>query len=269
MINSELISFFKQVNTITRFERRRKIYDLTNNLDIDLLFDLKIEYHGFYMAKLVKAHEKIRKTGNGMTSEKDVIGIGNNFNLNKDFDDFLENNEYSTINDVIDETAQFMDDINELIKRKIKSTSKTPRIKSDIIYKSFMQNEFLDEDYERTEDSNDEDFSFGGIEAERKESEEIINFSNTSISGKIIFLEKLGIIDFLRKEKPFNTSVNMMASVLGAITGAKPTTIQSMLNPMLNKGVDSKNNPLNSPNSVSVIENKLNQIGFNFKKTKK
>jgi hypothetical protein len=79
-------------------------------------------------------------------------------------------------------------------------------------------------------------------------------------------LEKLGIINFLRKTSPFNTSVNSLANVLSAVTGVKPGALQPMLNPMISTGVIQKNNPMKSINTVNVVENKLIQIGFNLEK---
>ncbi|WP_123947500.1 hypothetical protein [Flavobacterium reichenbachii] len=63
-------------------------------------------------------------------------------------------------------------------------------------------------------------------------------------------------------QEPFNTSVNSMATVLSAIIGAKATTVQSMINPMLNDDVSGKNNPMNSLKAVNVVDIKLAKIGF-------
>ncbi|KFF06074.1 hypothetical protein B0A68_11650 [Flavobacterium reichenbachii] len=75
-------------------------------------------------------------------------------------------------------------------------------------------------------------------------------------------MEKLGVIRFLKMQEPFNTSVNSMATVLSAIIGAKATTVQSMINPMLNDDVSGKNNPMNSLKAVNVVDIKLAKIGF-------
>jgi hypothetical protein len=261
MIDSELISFFKGVNTITSFERRRKIYELTNNLDIDLLFDLKREYHLYYSYKIYEI-----KKGNNLNVKDDDLKsrIDSNADLNKNIDAFLRDNEYSKIQDVVDETAEFMEDLNELIKRKIKSTSSKPRIKTDVLYKMFIENEFMEVDYHHDEDFNDEIFGVERVGVGQSQ-EELIDLSNTSITGKIIYLEKLGVIDYLRSQQPFSTSVMSMATVLSAVTGANPTTIQPLLNPLLSKDVVNKNNPLNSVKTVNIIENKLLSIGFKCK----
>ena len=94
-----------------------------------------------------------------------------------------------------------------------------------------------------------------------------IDLSNTKAIDKILYLHKLGIIDFLRRQEPFNTSVNSLATILSAITGEKSGTLQPMLNPMLSKKVDDSNNPLNSIKAVDRVESQLINIGFNLNET--
>ena len=94
-----------------------------------------------------------------------------------------------------------------------------------------------------------------------------IDLSDATATEKIIYLQKLGVIDFLRTKQPFNTSINSLATVLSAITGSKTSTIQPMLNPMLSKKVVDKNNPMNSTKTVEKVESQLINIGFNLNKT--
>lgn len=96
---------------------------------------------------------------------------------------------------------------------------------------------------------------------------ESIDLSDTSTTEKIIYLQKLGVIDFLKKQQPFLSSTNSLATVLSAVTGAKAGTIQSMINPILSKKVDDKNNPMNSIKPVSKVQKQLNDIGFNLNET--
>jgi len=103
----------------------------------------------------------------------------------------------------------------------------------------------------------------GSIQAEPQP----IDLSETKAIDKILYLHKLGVIDFLKGQQPFNTSVNSLASVLSAITGEKSGTLQPMLNPMLSKKVDDKNNPLNSKIAVSRVEKQLINIGFTLNET--
>ncbi len=85
---------------------------------------------------------------------------------------------------------------------------------------------------------------------------------NRSISEKIVYLQKLGIIDFLYKKQPFNTSLNLLSNIVGILIDSKTSTVQSYLNPMLKIDVVGKNNPLNNDKTVERVENKLNQINF-------
>jgi hypothetical protein len=94
---------------------------------------------------------------------------------------------------------------------------------------------------------------------------EAIDLSNTTATEKIIYLHKLGVIDFLRKQEPFNYSINSLATVLSAVTGEKSGTIQPMLNPMLSEFNDQKNNPLKSKKAVPKVEQQLIKSGFKLK----
>ena len=96
---------------------------------------------------------------------------------------------------------------------------------------------------------------------------EAIDLSDTSTTEKIIYLQKLGVIDFLKNKQPFLSSTNSLATVLSAVTGAKAGTIQSMINPILSKKVDDSNNPLNSKKAVERVEKQLINIGFNLNET--
>lgn len=93
-----------------------------------------------------------------------------------------------------------------------------------------------------------------------------IDLSMSKPNEKIIYLHKLGILDFLREQNDFKQSINLLATVLSAITGEKSGTIQSMLNPMYNTHVNDKNNPLKSPRAVPKVEGELTRLRINFHK---
>ncbi len=103
------------------------------------------------------------------------------------------------------------------------------------------------------------------IDQSQQSETEAIDLSDTKAIEKIIYLHKLGVIDFLMKKN--NVSINGLAMVLSAITGAKLGTIQPMLNPIISKQAGQKNNPLNSKNTVSKVEKQLINIGFNLNET--
>lgn len=89
-----------------------------------------------------------------------------------------------------------------------------------------------------------------------------IDLSGSSATEKIIYLHQLGVIDFLKNKQPFLSSTNKLATILSAIIDEKSVTIQPMINPILSKKVDDKNNPLNSPKPLAKVTKQLNDIGF-------
>lgn len=92
--------------------------------------------------------------------------------------------------------------------------------------------------------------------------EDALDFSNTKGTEKIIYLEKLGILEYLKELEPFKSSTNSLATVISAITGIPKTTAQSYINPIANPTIEQRNNPLNSIKKVEKIEHTLNKIGF-------
>ncbi len=100
--------------------------------------------------------------------------------------------------------------------------------------------------------------------ASDKSLDNLIDLSDTKTTEKIIYLYELGIFDFLLAKQPFRSSKNALASVLGAITGINPRTIQSYINPINNPDpeVDQTNNPLKRENKVQIIRDKLRSLGF-------
>lgn len=97
---------------------------------------------------------------------------------------------------------------------------------------------------------------------EKEDLTNILDLSNTKGTEKIIYLNELGILDFLREKQPFNMSVNSLATILSAITGEKTTTLQPYLNPLINKGIEQDKNPYNSKKTVDKVKNLLINIGF-------
>lgn len=91
---------------------------------------------------------------------------------------------------------------------------------------------------------------------------ELIDYSNTKCTEKIIFLQRLGVIDFLKEKTLFQTSTNKLAKYLSAVTDEKVETVQSNLNPIFNKNVGQKNNPLHTKSTVDKVENILINMGF-------
>lgn len=92
---------------------------------------------------------------------------------------------------------------------------------------------------------------------------EILDYSDTMATEKIIFLHKSGILEYLRKKPLFMASTNKLAEFLSAVTGEEAKTLQSYLNPIISRETVQKNNPLNKAGTVKKAEQKLINIGFN------
>lgn len=92
-----------------------------------------------------------------------------------------------------------------------------------------------------------------------------IDLSDANAVQKIIFLNELGVIDFLRAKQPFSTSVNSLATVLTAVTGEKLNTIQPYLNALLSKTGAENNNPYKTISTVEKVKNQLINLGFKLK----
>jgi hypothetical protein len=96
---------------------------------------------------------------------------------------------------------------------------------------------------------------------------EAIDLSDTIAIDKILYLQKLGVIDFLRGQQPFTSVPDKVAQILSAITGIKIDSIRPMLRPIINNDLDDNKNPLNSKKAVSRVEKQLINIGFNLNET--
>lgn len=82
---------------------------------------------------------------------------------------------------------------------------------------------------------------------------EPFDLSDTSAVEKIIYLNELGIIDFLRTKTEFIGSTNLMATVLSAITDVKASTLQTSLNRLINNDTADKNHPYRTQKTVDKV----------------
>lgn len=96
----------------------------------------------------------------------------------------------------------------------------------------------------------------------KKDNNVEIDLSNSSGAEKIVMLEKLGILKFLKEKEPFNLSTNTLASAISGITGIKQKSVYPMINPIFSPSVKQKNNPLGTIKTVNKVKLKLSNIGF-------
>jgi len=80
---------------------------------------------------------------------------------------------------------------------------------------------------------------------------------NSSAVEKIIYLNELGIIDFLRNKTEFMSSTNLMATFLSAITSEKASTLQTSLNRLINNDNEDKNHPYRTIKTVEKVRQSL------------
>ncbi|WP_124020646.1 hypothetical protein [Flavobacterium aquariorum] len=230
---------------------------MTNNLDEYLLYQLKRDFFIFYMERL-----KNKLSESKEYEQEDIDVIFGDVLLNEDFENYLEEFElsfssafdYEYLEEALDITKDFINEIEDLIN--IENAKKRLQIG---YYYDYAQNTYLKvktdkeiEEEKKLEEEGDE--------------EEIVETGSISIAMKVIYLERLGIIELLKNKKPFNTSRNSMAKVLSRIIGAKVVSVQPLLNSILSKDTDSRHNPLNSEKNVEIVDDQLINIGFDLKK---
>lgn len=249
MTNSKLILFFKEESSFTQFERIRYIYDITNNLDLDLLFDLKSEYTMYLLALKTKTQIQIEE--NSIEIDYDKFKSSKS-NIYQYIAAHLQDYNAPSLEFVKENMLAFLEQLDDLIKRKLSDLPKNSRHKNNLSYQQHV------EDWPKELDSY---AHIGGDELENIKINELVDLSDSSLVEKIIYLEKLGVIEFLRSQNPFNTSVNRIANVFSAITGSKSTSIQPLLNALLND-VNNSKNPLLSTKNVKAVEANLMKIGF-------
>lgn len=91
-----------------------------------------------------------------------------------------------------------------------------------------------------------------------------IDLSNTSSVEKIIYLNELGIIDFLRTKTKLGISNGRvgLASVLSGITGINPGTITSSLNRLPKDPKIDNKHPYYNIKTVNKVKKQLGDLGF-------
>lgn len=244
MTEIELNEFFDEYMYLPIFLRTKKIYELTNNLDLFLLKALKTDFNKHYLEKALQLAKEIDGHVPAQHDEYDHVAMNAKILLskyiskmdkdelkivNQSIDGILSTANYDLVSMIFEGMADFLYEIDELIRYKENSSK-------------------------ATNSSQDE--------KEIKIQDELIDYSESNNISKIIFLQKLGLIEYMRNLPPFNTTINSLANALSGVTGIKPSTIQPMLNAMLSKGTSEKNNPLKSIKTVNVVINKLANIGF-------
>jgi hypothetical protein len=89
-----------------------------------------------------------------------------------------------------------------------------------------------------------------------------IDLSDSKAVEKIIYLNELGIIDFLRTKTKAGISNGGLASVLSGITGIKAVTIKPSLNRLSSNDMLDNKHPYYTQKTVDKIKTFLIELGF-------
>ena len=242
MEKSDLYTILDQIENYSVFEIKRKIYSLSDGAKFEILFDLKIEVYRYLKYKFIELYpEKVNRL-NYSTNFLDERLIDRNISLSsfyyKSFEDdstfktklrkaidrFWLINSISQIESEVERLRDFNIELDELLIEQL------------CLEKTKAENQI------------------------QNETDVVYDLSDSKIVHKLIYLNELGIIDYLMKSKPFDTSINKLATILSAIIGEKPNSIQPALNTMImDKDCMDKNNPyFNEKNKVLVRQNLIN-----------
>jgi hypothetical protein len=117
-------------------------------------------------------------------------------------------------------------------------------------------------DYDSYLQITKDEYNLKLITEKEKEKQEkpLIDYSESKLTEKIIALNELGVLDYLQTKEPFNISVNSLAEYLSLCLGEKTTSVQSYINPILNRS-DQTKSPYNTTKTVEKAKQKLIQIG--------
>lgn len=89
-----------------------------------------------------------------------------------------------------------------------------------------------------------------------------LDFSNNSDKVKLIMLEKLGIIDYIKSIQSKPEIISHTSEILSAITGIESKTLNTYLYPMLraHREDDHKESPYKNPNNLLDAEKALQKL---------
>lgn len=258
MTSKDFINDLEQ--TISEYDCVELLKRYSNNYDLELLASLKedlFKYLDFYIVCLKEEMQKYFIKGwenTGWNTEDSIIT--EHLQDNTDFYKIRFNTGNKDVKKYIDQRLILLETI-EFFSIK-KGNNQTEVIK--IIDK--IQNGGLLENYNFANACA----CVNIINNKITKSQPVPDFSvDTEPKEKLILLNELGVIDFLKSKAPFNTSTNAMATALSGILGIKQKTLQSYLNPMFSPNAGQRNNPYENKELVQKAQQKLISIGYEVK----
>jgi hypothetical protein len=245
MENSNLYTILDQIENYSIFDIKRKIKSLTDGAQIEHLFDLKVEVYRYLKHKFIQLYpDKVNKPG-----------YNSNFLDQRLFDRNLRLSSFNYNTDI--ENSLFWDKLKQSIDLFWRTNcisqieSEVQKIRDFTIELDQLIIEHLNLENTKAENQI------------QNETEEVYDLSDTKIVEKLIYLKELGIIEYMLQSQPFSYSINKFATVLSAITGEKPNSIQPALNALImDKGLVNKNNPYYNANNSIKVKQRLLDIGY-------
>lgn len=254
-----LFSFQSKIFELTKGNNLELLVQLFNDIGYDFIYKLekylvdnKIEF--FRNDTKIELHKKI---GNDLFNQFSEYGtckyIPNENYTEKDFMKYIKNNS-----SVVFEFGYFHFTLDKKIDRDYHS----------IRYQRSNESKELKDLREYFENV----FSFMSevVESEYAKIKIVDNytepepfdFSDTSAVEKIIYLNELGIIKFLRTNAKAGISNGSLASLLSAITGIRADTIKPSLNRLDKKDIDDNKHPYYKADNVSKIKKRIEDLGI-------
>jgi hypothetical protein len=241
-----LKDFFKDLPNLSNLEIQRQIYKYSNNLDFNLLVTLQDDFVTYFQEDVCKSEEYVK------IIKKDESKLIKNLEERGEYVPRFIEIEYQGIDDNLIFRTKLsiklsrdnlnIEDYNELITIMYN------------FYDPFMSIvESYNKKLQKIQKIDDDKFD--------------IEVSDSKAIDKILYLHKLGIIDFLRGQQPFISVPDKVSQVLSVITGINIDSIRPMVRPMVNNDLSNSKNPLNSKKAVDRVEKQLINIGFNLNET--
>ena len=233
---------------------KKYIIEFVNSTFEEEKINIRSEY--FYQTK-----SKKRKTVNKLLANK--IQLYNQTYTEKTLS-FIENTSELINYELIFHKKKLEADIvrhklAENVEGKLlDSYFQTPSKKKKYIYDFFI---FVAEKIKHLENINFLISERDNLNNDVKKEETLIDYSQSKLTEKILALNEVGVLDFLRNKEPFNFSVNKLAEFLSLCLGEKATSIQSYINAIINKSDQSKS-PYHTIKTVEKVKQKLIQIGL-------
>jgi hypothetical protein len=233
-MTEELIKLFECEN---RFEVRKELNRITDSLRLELLVELNRIYYFEYLLKKLSEKVGSKPTSSEIKKIKEI----KESEFYEPLAEFFLMNIYSLKNNLL-----------EYSEGILKVENIYPEAYWFLNDESFVFEEILLEKLDEF------------LKKQNKQIEnEAIDLSDTSSTEKIIYLQKLGIIDFLRTQQPFVSVPDKVSQVISAITGINIDSVRPMVRPIVNNDFANRRNPLNSRKPTDKVTKQLIHIGFN------